>query len=125
MARKRRPLLSDQQWAKIEPLLPPLPAQPQGGRPWCDHRSVLEGILRVLKTGARWRDLGNGSYEPELAGGREALLFSGGTALDEDSATRIGGRPPVGPRSPGNPCLDPWVRVESGPGSRMPGPPLA
>ena len=32
--------------------------QPSGrGRPWADNREVLEGILWVLKTGARWRDL--------------------------------------------------------------------
>jgi len=46
--------LSDEQWKKIERLLP----QPTGrGRPWADNRRVLEGILWVLKTGARWRDL--------------------------------------------------------------------
>ena len=56
MARKR-PFLTDEQWAKIEPLLPPLPPHPKGGRPWCDNRCVVEGILWILKTGARWRDL--------------------------------------------------------------------
>ncbi|MBE7560748.1 transposase [bacterium] len=28
-----------------------------GGRPWADNRSVPEGILWVLRTGARWKDL--------------------------------------------------------------------
>ena len=56
MARKR-PLLTDEQWAKTEPPLPPLPPHPKGGRPWCDNRRVVEGILWILKTGARWRDL--------------------------------------------------------------------
>ena len=46
--------LSEQQWAKIEPLLPKVRSR---GRPWADNRRVLEGILWVLKTGARWRDL--------------------------------------------------------------------
>lgn len=46
--------LSDEQWAKLEPLLP---REPSRGRPWADNRRVLEGILWVLKTGARWRDL--------------------------------------------------------------------
>jgi transposase len=46
--------LSDKQWSKIEPLLPKLRSR---GRPWADNRRVLEGILWVLKTGARWRDL--------------------------------------------------------------------
>jgi transposase len=57
MARKRQPELTDKQWAKIEPLLPPPPAHPRGGRPRCDNRAVLEGILWMLRTGARWKDL--------------------------------------------------------------------
>jgi transposase len=55
--RKREPLLTDEQWAKIQPLLPARQPNPKGGRPRCDDRRVLEGILWVLKTGARWRDL--------------------------------------------------------------------
>jgi transposase len=54
--------LSDKQWLNIEPLLPK--AEPgtkdgrtKGGRPPVDNRAVVEGILWVLKTGARWRDL--------------------------------------------------------------------
>ena len=46
--------LSDEQWAKLESLLPKVKSR---GRPWADNRRVLEGILWVLKTGARWRDL--------------------------------------------------------------------
>ena len=49
--------VSDAQWAKIEPHLPRLPRTPRGGRPWVGHRAVIDGILWVLKTGARWRDL--------------------------------------------------------------------
>jgi transposase len=47
---RRKPILIDAQWAKIEPLLPKLTSR---GRPWRDSREVLEGILWVLKTGAR------------------------------------------------------------------------
>ena len=54
---RRNELLTDRQWAKIEPLLPRLPRRRQGGRPWADSRRVFEGILWVLKTGARWRDM--------------------------------------------------------------------
>ena len=47
-------LLSEEQWQRIEPLLPKLRSK---GRRWSDNREVFEGILWVLKTGARWRDL--------------------------------------------------------------------
>lgn len=56
----RKPLLTDAQWRNIQPLLPK-PKVPRKskrrGRPPKDNRLVLEGILWVLKTGARWRDL--------------------------------------------------------------------
>lgn len=52
----REPLLSEAQWQKIAPLLPKLKRR-RRGRPPKDNRVVLEGILWVLKTGARWRDL--------------------------------------------------------------------
>ncbi len=45
--------LSDQAWAAIEPHLPHgLP-----GKPRVDDRRVISGILHVLKTGCRWRDV--------------------------------------------------------------------
>ena len=56
MARKR-PLLTDEQWAKIEPLLPKTASGPKGGRPCCANRKVLEAILWILRTGARGQDL--------------------------------------------------------------------
>ena len=49
-----KPFLSEAQWQRIAPLLPKSKSR---GRPWADNRRVLEGILWVLKTGARWRDL--------------------------------------------------------------------
>lgn len=49
--------VTDAQWAKIDPLLPRLPRTRRGGRPWVTNRAVIDGILWILKTGARWRDL--------------------------------------------------------------------
>ena len=51
------PLLTEAQWQKIAPLLPKPPHQRQGGRPWIENRRVLEGILWILRSGARWQDL--------------------------------------------------------------------
>src|SRR5215472_7024032 len=56
MARYGR-TLTDAQWEKIRPLLPKRPKRPQGGRPPKDDRKVLEGILWILRSGARWCDL--------------------------------------------------------------------
>lgn len=56
MARYGR-LLTDAQWEKIRPLLPKRPQRPQGGRPPANDRKVLEGILWILRSGARWQDL--------------------------------------------------------------------
>ena len=57
MTRRRKPLLTDKQWGLIELLLPPLPKSKNGGRPWAPNRLTLEGILWILRTGARWQDL--------------------------------------------------------------------
>ncbi len=50
--------LTDEQWAVIEPLIPEHERQPGGpGRPWRAAREVLNGVLWILRTGARWQDL--------------------------------------------------------------------
>ena len=52
-----KPLLPDDLWAFIEPLLPPHVPSNKGGRPPITHRQALTGILFVLKTGIPWEDL--------------------------------------------------------------------
>ena len=47
--------LSDRRWEQLRPLLPP--QKPRTGRPNNDHRTVLSGMLWILRTGAPWRDL--------------------------------------------------------------------
>jgi transposase len=51
----RRGELSDEQWEKLAPLLPP--QKPRVGRPAHDHRLIVNGILWIVRTGAPWRDL--------------------------------------------------------------------
>ena len=55
--RRRKPMLTEEQWQHIEPLLPREDPRLRRGRPRRGNRDVLEGILWVLKTGARWRDV--------------------------------------------------------------------
>jgi len=50
--------LTNEQWRRIEPLVPPMQRKPGGrGRPPREPREVLNGILWVLRTGAPWKDL--------------------------------------------------------------------
>ena len=49
--------LTDEQWERIKQHLPPGPRSRKGGRPRADDRACLEGILWVLRSGARWKDL--------------------------------------------------------------------
>jgi transposase len=51
------PLLPESLWLIIEPLLPPVPPRPKGGRPPVPARAALTGILFVLRTGIPWEML--------------------------------------------------------------------
>jgi transposase len=61
--RLKQPLLTDEIWAAVRPLLPPEVNRPEGGRPRVPDRVVLAGILFVLRNGIAWealpRDLGH------------------------------------------------------------------
>lgn len=52
---QQRHELTDAQWDRLVPLLPPQRART--GRPAHDHRTILNGILWILRSGAPWRDL--------------------------------------------------------------------
>jgi transposase len=49
----KRHEISDDQWALIADLFP---TESRGGR-WSDHRTMINGIMWRLRTGAPWRDL--------------------------------------------------------------------
>lgn len=48
--------LTDQEWERIAPLLPPTRTGKRG-RPWRDHRPVINAILWIMRSGAPWADL--------------------------------------------------------------------
>ncbi len=48
-------LVPDRLWTEIQPLLPPEPPKPKGGRPRVSDRACLTGIVYVLRTGMPWR----------------------------------------------------------------------
>ena len=49
-----RHALSDEQWACIAEMMP---CNDGAGRPWAEHRLIIDGILWIHATGAPWRDL--------------------------------------------------------------------
>ncbi len=50
----RTGVLTDEMWARIEPLLPPLRTR---GRSMRDHRLLVEGAIYRYRSGVAWRDL--------------------------------------------------------------------
>lgn len=53
MSRTR--VLTDAQWARISPLMPS--SDGKQGKPFRDHRQVVEGIIYRYRTGVAWRDV--------------------------------------------------------------------
>jgi hypothetical protein len=50
--------LTDKQWDVLGQIIGEPPRRDDNrGRPWCDNRQVLNGILWILRTGAQWRAL--------------------------------------------------------------------
>jgi len=56
MMARRRYELTDNQFERIEDLLPEVEGR---GRPFEDHQKVVNGLFWILRTGAPWRDLPN------------------------------------------------------------------
>jgi len=49
---------TEELWAALGPHLPARPAyRPKGGRPFCDDRAALRGILYLLREGCKWQKI--------------------------------------------------------------------
>ena len=57
MSRRTKRLLTDEYWARIVCHLPKYLPSAKGGRPRANDRECMEGILWLLRCGARWRDI--------------------------------------------------------------------
>ena len=57
-----KPLLPDELWMRIEPLLPPLPPHPLGGRPWLGNREALGALAASVEAGYSDADRLRGIY---------------------------------------------------------------
>jgi hypothetical protein len=49
------PALTEERWEQLRPLLPP--QKSWTGRPAIDHRTIVEGIIFVIRTGCSWQNL--------------------------------------------------------------------
>ena len=52
-----KPLVSDELWAVVAPLMPKPRPKKKAGRPRVPDRACLTGIVFVLKTGIQWEYL--------------------------------------------------------------------
>ncbi len=87
--------LTDGQWEVLKPLVEPKTPGKRRGRPWADTRSVLEGVLWILRTGAPWAEVPRDKFPPyQTCHRRFQQWVSGGTlvqvlrALAEDLLAR-------------------------------------
>ena len=98
---KTEQFVTDEQWAKIEPLLPVYKPSPKGGRQRRGNREVFEGIAWVLRSGARWKDLPRrypspstcwrrlNEWEETFADGSFAPAKKGGAVSVRPNAERV------------------------------------
>ncbi|MBX7551743.1 IS5 family transposase [Streptomyces sp. tea 10] len=72
------PLLTDQQWARLAPCLPCNAGK--AGRPFTDHRRIIEGVFYRYRTGIPWRDLPREAFGPwQTVGKRHRKWAADGT----------------------------------------------
>ena len=62
MTKSRYQVFTDEQWARIEPLLPSNAGK--RARPFGEHRRVVEGMAYRYRTGIAWRDLPREVFGP-------------------------------------------------------------
>jgi transposase len=89
--------LTNTQWEIVRHLIPERERTgSRGGRPWREPREVLNGILWVLRTGARWADLPRRYPPPQTCHRRfqkwtrEGVLDAVLRALADDLRERAG-----------------------------------
>jgi len=82
----RRFELTDEEWARLAPLLPAMTPQ-RGGR-WRDHRQVLNGILFRTRSGVPWRTCRSGMGPWETVYKRFARWQTDGTWAQIQAALR-------------------------------------
>ena len=83
--------LSDEQWARLRPLLPNKPR----GVPRVDDRRVISGIVHVLQSGCRWRDAPTNYGPPKTLYNRNVRWAAKGVWREVFEALAAAGGPPA------------------------------
>ena len=76
------PELNDEQWSLIADLFENPDPSPAGGRPMADARACFEGVLWMLRSGARWKDLPR-CYPSRSTVHRRFVEWVGGGVVDQ------------------------------------------
>ncbi len=103
--------LSEPRWRLIKDLLPR--SGSKGGRPWEDHRRVLNGIFWILNSGAQWREL------PERYGKWECVYGRFRRWSRDGTIDRILERLQLSLNEDGTIDLDTWFVDSTGQGFKM------
>jgi transposase len=91
MSRQR--VLTDAQWALIEPILPSSEGRP--GRRFRDSRKVVEGIIYRFRCGIAWRDLPE-EFGPWQTAWKRHRRYSGDGTWDQVLTTLLAHADAVG-----------------------------
>lgn len=90
-ATTRHQALSDEQWERIEPLLPS--NEGRKGHPFRDNRRIVEGIICRYRTGIPWRDLPRDQFGPWQTVWKRHYLYARLGVWDRVHAALISGEP--------------------------------
>ncbi|WP_376771437.1 transposase [Micromonospora polyrhachis] len=88
--------LTNREWAVLAPLLP---AQPDRGDQWRDHRQVVNEVCWVKRTGSPWRDW-NAQVDAPIACTRQGRSVGKAMTATLPQARNAPAHRPLGPSRP-------------------------
>src|SRR2546423_13621897 len=83
-------VLTDDEWALVEPLIPP--ARRGGNKRHVDEREVMNGIMYILSTGCQWRGVPKKLPAPSTGAGHFHILGYPGAPRRPSSTAFLGVR---------------------------------
>ncbi|MGW6576311.1 IS5 family transposase [Streptomyces sp. NPDC054945] len=81
----RMRLLTDEQWARLAPCFPR--SAGKAGRPFADHRRIIEGIIYRYRTGVPWKDLPREAFDSTINRAHQHAANTARPEKDTSAAT--------------------------------------